>query len=122
MEQFSTYYIIVGILICLDIASGIIKALINGELDSSALRTGLYHKATYVIIIAMATVLQIGSGDVDLGFEIPLVPFVSYYILGTEIVSILENVCEANPDLKMSKLLSIFTSNKIQDKEDKKDE
>lgn len=119
MEQFQTYYIVVGILICLDILSGIIKALVKGELDSSALRTGLYHKATYIIIIAMATVLQIGSSNVDLGFEVPLVPFISYYIIGTEVVSILENVCEANPDLKMAKLLSIFTSNKIDKESDK---
>lgn len=121
MEQFATYYIIVGVLICLDILSGIIKALVNGTLDSSALRTGLYHKATYIIIIAMATVLQVGSANVDLGFEVPLVPFVTYYIMGTEIVSILENVCDANPDLTISKLLGIFTSNKIKE-DDKNDE
>lgn len=118
LDQFNTYYIAVGCLIIIDILSGLIKALVTGTMDSGALRRGLYHKATYVLIIAMATVLEVAGESADLGFSIPLVPFSSYYIIGTEVVSILENVCEANPELKMSKLLGIFNSNKIGGTED----
>lgn len=121
MEQFNVYYIAVGCLIIIDILSGLIKALASGTMNSGALRRGLYHKATYVLIVAMATVLEIAGESADLGFAIPLVPFTSYYIIGTECVSILENVCEANPELKLSKLMSIFASNKLDTGEDTDD-
>lgn len=113
MEQFNVYYVAVGCLIIIDILSGLIKALSSGTMNSGALRRGLYHKATYILIIAMATVLEIAGESADLGFAIPLVPCTAYYIIGTECVSIIENVCEANPELKLSKLMSIFSSNKL---------
>lgn len=109
LETFTSYYEVTGVMILLDILSGIIKAFaVNGKLDSSKLRQGLYHKATYIIIIALATALEAYSEALNLGLGVPLVLCVCLYVIGTEIVSIIENVTEANNDLDGEKLREFF--------------
>lgn len=108
MEQFGIYYLVVGILIVLDIISGLMKASELKEMSSTKLREGLYHKATYLVILALATVLQIASGQVDIGYNIPLVAPISVYIVGTEVVSILENLAAVNPELRDSKVMHLL--------------
>ncbi len=86
-------------LMVLDIASGVMKAIKAGNLSSTVMREGLYHKATYILIMAMAYVVELGSAHVDLGFEIPMfIPF-CLYVIGMEARSIYENAKEVNPDL-----------------------
>ena len=83
----------------LDIASGLMKAVKGGTMSSTIMREGLYHKATYILILAMVYVVEIGSAHVDLGFEVPLFLPVCLYIIGMEGRSIYENAKELNPEL-----------------------
>lgn len=108
MEQFGAYYLIVGVLIILDIISGVVKAMSNSGLDSTKLRQGLYHKVAYIIIMALATALQVASGSVDLGYDVPLVAPCAIYIVITEVVSIVENVLVINPELNAGALRALF--------------
>lgn len=118
LEAFASYYEVTGIMILLDILSGIIKAFaVNGRLDSSKLRQGLYHKATYVVIIALGTALELYSEALDLGLGVPLVLCVCLYIIGTEVVSIIENVTEANSELDGDKLRKIFHLDELRKKQ-----
>ena len=96
------------LLIVLDYASGLLKACKNHDLNSAAMREGLYHKAAYLLVLALAAIIEHAQNHVDLGFDVPLLVPVAAYIAITEIVSILENLAEVNPELANSKLLAFF--------------
>lgn len=92
-------YICVGIFILFDIVTGIIKALYNDGLNSTNLRKGLFHKLSEIIATAGAGLLEYGVSYVKLGIDLPLLSIVSGYICLTELISILENLAEVNPNL-----------------------
>lgn len=92
----------------LDIVSGLMKAAKNGSMSSTIMREGLYHKATYILILAMAYVVEVGSAHVELGFEVPLFLPLCLYVIGMEGRSIYENAKELNPDLDGSPLDQTF--------------
>ena len=102
------------LLIVLDYASGLLKACKNHDLNSTAMREGLYHKGAYVLVLVLAEIIDHAQHYIALGFDIPLLVPVAIYIAMTEIVSILENLAEINPELGDSKLLSFFKT-KTQD-------
>lgn len=103
--------IITLVLIVFDFLSGIAKAAKNNNISSTIMREGLYHKGAYVGIIILAYMAQWGCAHMDLGFTIPLVPAACVYISLTEITSILENLCELNPELKDNPVFKIFSQN-----------
>lgn len=106
---------ITAAMIVMDYASGLLKAGMNHDISSSKMREGLYHKAAYVGIVILAAVLEQATLVVDIGITMPLVTPACAYIILTELSSILENLGEVNPDLKDSRLLSLFRSNKEDD-------
>lgn len=108
------------VFIVLDIVFGLAKAAKSGTLSSSVMREGLWHKAAYVGVVAVAVVIEVGSGHLDLGFTVPLVVPACVYIVLNEVLSIVESIAELNPELKGSKLLQLFESGKV-DKSDKED-
>ena len=85
--------------ILFDIVSGLIKALYFGNVNSTYLRKGLLHKATEVLTICGAALLEYGMQYINLGFDLPLLKTVGIYICAMEIVSVLENIGEVNPKL-----------------------
>lgn len=101
---------VVGVLVILDIITGLVKAWDGGEggFSSQKMREGIAHKSTYAVVIALAEVIEWGSGHIDLGITAPLVTPVCVYIAITEITSILENVVAINPDLKDNGFLGLF--------------
>lgn len=94
--------------VILDVVSGVMKAAKNGELSSSKMREGLWHKSGYVLIVCMAILIEMGSQHVDLGFDMPLIIPACIYIIGSEIMSIFENAKAINPDLDNGKLAQYF--------------
>ncbi len=106
---------ITAALIVMDYMTGLLKACLNHDVSSSKMREGLYHKAAYVVIVILAAILEQATLVVDIGLTMPLVTPACAYIVLTELSSILENLGEINPDLKDSKLLSLFRSNKADD-------
>ena len=106
------------VFIVLDIIFGLAKAAKSRTLSSSVMREGLWHKAAYVGVVAVAVVIEVGSGHLDLGFTVPLVVPACVYIVLNEVLSIVESIAELNPELKGSKLLQLFESGKADKKED----
>lgn len=92
--------------IVFDITTGFLKAGYLKEINSKSLREGLYHKITEIIILSGGLLLDHAASYAGLDFELNIFPWLSLYILITEIISILENLCEINADLR--KILSPY--------------
>ena len=100
--------IIVGVAIALDVITGISQAAYNNCLSSVKMRNGVYHKLSYVFAIALAGLIEYASAYIELGFDLPLVIPVVIYIVLTEVISIFENICLINPELKNSPLFKLL--------------
>lgn len=98
--------------IVLDVVSGIAKGAKLGQLSSSKMREGIWHKAGYVLIIALAVLIEIGSKHIDLGFTVPLVIPACVYIILSEVMSIFENATVLNPQIGGSGLTKLFNVGK----------
>ena len=107
-------YIIVAGFILADILTGIMQAVYKGDLNSTKLRQGLFHKLSEILAVGVSTGLEYVCNYVQLGIELPLLNTVSIYICIMELISILENICEVNPAL--AKLFKPYLE-KLQDKE-----
>lgn len=92
----------------LDIVSGVFKAAKKGDLSSSKMREGLYHKGGYIIALVAAWLVEVFVLHIpDIGFTVPLLIPACVYIVSTEIVSVLENVSAVNPYIS-DKLTNLF--------------
>lgn len=101
---------VAALLMLLDIGSGFVGAFRVGEVDSAKMRDGLWHKAGFCGLILLAAVYEVAAAWIDfevasLGFgvavpELPAVGAVCVYIVVTELVSIIENLCVLNPDIE----------------------
>ena len=101
--------IITAVMIVLDIVFGFAGAVRCKDVQSSKLRDGLWHKAGFVGLIVLAYVIQYAAAYADLGFEVPSVMAVCVYVIVTEMVSVIENLCVLNPNLVNSPLGVIFS-------------
>ncbi|MCI9129988.1 MAG: phage holin family protein [Eggerthellaceae bacterium] len=100
--------LITGVMIVLDVVFGFAGAIKQKDVQSSKLRDGLWHKAGFVGLIALAYVIQYTAQHAELGFDVPSVMAVCVYVIVTEIVSVFENLCVLNPNLVDSPLGAIF--------------
>ena len=101
-------YAIVAAFIVLDFVTGLAKAMATGTFNSAKMRTGLWHKASLVLVIALGVLVDYAQVYMDLGVSLPVAGAVCAYISLMEISSVLENVCEINPDLMPAKLVELF--------------
>ena len=92
-------YIVTLCFILFDVVTGIIKAIYNKKLNSTALRKGLFHKLAEVIAVFGTGLLEYGIQYVNIGIDIPLLGVVSAYICVMELISCMENLAEVNPAL-----------------------
>lgn len=104
--------VITCVLIVMDYLTGLAKSVVNKDIDSTKMRDGLWHKATYVAVIALAEIIEHGQEAVDLGFTMPLIVPTCVYIVLTETASILENLSQINPELADSPVMQLFRSTK----------
>lgn len=72
------------------------------------MREGLFHKVSLILCIALGYLLDLSQGFLDLGVTVPVAGAICTYIVLMEISSILENLCEMNPNLMPDKLTEIF--------------
>lgn len=96
-------------MMALDMLTGFAGAAKAGEIMSGKMREGLWHKAGFFGLVALAFVyevaaslinLEAGSSGIGIAMpEMPAVGAVCAFIIATEAVSILENLCELNPDI-----------------------
>lgn len=114
-------YIVVGVFILFDIATGVLKAVYHGNVDSTALRKGMYHKLSEVITVIGSGLIEYGASYINLGVSLPVLNVVAVYICITELISILENIAEVNPTL--SKLFKPYLEKlKEQESQQEKEE
>lgn len=115
--------LVVVIMIVLDIIFGLLKAWKNNDIQSEKMREGLWHKAGYCGLIALAIIyeiatqyLNIESASQSLGITIPEFPAVTaicVYVVVSEAISIVENLCELNPDIAKLPGLNSLALNQI---------
>lgn len=99
---------IVFLLVLIDYVTGVVNAVMRGELSSEKMRRGLGHKFAYLAIICVALIVEYGSDYIDLGIELPVFIPVCVGICLIEITSIMENCVKINPELSGSNILNIF--------------
>lgn len=100
--------VITGVMIVLDVMCGFAGAVKRHDVKSCKLRDGLWHKAGFVGLIALAYVIEYTAQFADLGFDVPTVFAVCVYVIVTEVVSVFENLCVLNPELVSSPLGRVF--------------
>lgn len=113
-----------GALIVLDYVSGIAAAASRGELQSSKMREGLWHKLGEVGAILLAYIVAQEGHYIGLPYQVDLlIPAVIIWISVMEVTSILENLALLNPDIGEKSFTSIFERKDQTDKDkDKTDE
>ena len=109
---------IVFLLALIDYITGVVNAIMHGELSSERMRQGLGHKFAYLAVIGVALIVEYGSGYIDLGIELPVFIPVCVSICLIEITSIMENCVKINPELSDSNILNIFNINRKADNEE----
>ena len=92
----------------LDIVTGLCAALRKKDLKSYRLRDGLFKKMGFVFCYLLAWVLD-NYGDI-IGFQIGInvLPIIVLYAITTEIISIVENIHEINPDIMPEKIIEML--------------
>lgn len=127
-----------GIIICvfvvivLDVVTGIVSALANGEKISSEVGTrGFWKKMALILALAFGIFLDafipimLGVITLEIPFSMPIGTIVGCYIVINEAISIIENINKASPSAlpKWIKKLLTGAANTIDDpsKEDQKD-
>lgn len=99
---------IVFLLVLIDYITGVVNAVMHGELSSEKMRQGLGHKFAYLAIICVALIVEYGSDYINLGIGLPVFIPVCVGICLIEITSIVENCVKINPELSGSNILNIF--------------
>ena len=117
------YVAIVAGAIVFDLISGLLKAFANKTVSTTVMRQGLYHKSAILLVVLLAIGCEYVTAFIDLGFTFDgkLVVGVTTVICLMEIMSILENLAEINPDIKALKIMSFFSSSKIEQKSEQKE-
>ena len=130
--QYVIMMIIVAWLAIADFITGLIKAYVTGSLNSTKMRRGGVNKVGELIVMATGCGLEAGIKALGKYYEISqelasitgtvTAILVFSYIVIMEVVSILENFAEINPDSAgwINKLLKKLKNNGIDTKEDKK--
>lgn len=109
---------IVFLLALIDYVTGVVNAVMHGELSSERMRQGLGHKFAYLAMICVALIVEYGSDYIDLGIELPVFIPVCVGICLIEITSIMENCVKINPELSGSNILDIFNVERREDDEE----
>lgn len=88
----------------LDFLSGVIQAKKNKTLKSSILRTGLYHKIAFSLMMCLGYIMEIFIEYYTTNINIPTYNMICIYIITTEIVSINENLKKINEKANLEKV------------------
>lgn len=107
---------IVFLLVLIDYITGVVNAIMHGELSSERMRQGLGHKFTYFVTVCVALIVEYGSDYINLGIKLPVFIPVCVSICLIEIASIMENCVKINPELSNSNILNIFDIDRKADK------
>lgn len=96
------------IFITFDVVTGVLQAFINGTFDSKKMRQGGLHKICLLVTLAFGVALDYTQTLVELGFEFPCLKSIAGYITFMEILSCIENLNLAFPNLLPKSLVKIL--------------
>lgn len=106
VEERYAFFIGALIFVAFDVTSGLIKAFATNTFTSTKVKEGIFHKAALILIIIMSAAIDILSGFIpSMPFTVPLTQGCCLLIIGMECMSVLENICAINPELKDSALI-----------------
>lgn len=105
------YAIAILFFISTDYLTGVIKAIIQGELNSKRMREGLGHKLTYLLLTLVAWFIDTLNAHLTLGFPINVFNCTVSGICLIELTSIIENITAINPELENAPFMSVFAQN-----------
>ena len=93
--------LIIALLVCIvfDIISGFGAAAANNNIDSSKMRKGIWHKLAEIMFVFVADIID---GLLLGGLQIQIQPVLVgtlLFLVFMELLSIVENLIKANPDL-----------------------
>ena len=109
------YFIAVVVFVFIDYITGVVNAAMHSRLNSSKMREGLGHKFAYCVLIFVAYIIDAIQLNSSLNLPFEMFPIISIGIIAIELTSIIENVCEINPELKKAKFMDIFEKNNTND-------
>lgn len=101
-------YLLTAFFILFDMVSGVIKAMKKRKFTSSVMREGLFHKCGSILCVVFGFAVDKAQAYFDLGVTIPVAIAICTYIVIMEIGSIIENICEINPQILPEKLKKYF--------------
>lgn len=105
----AAFFVVACAMMALDVISGFLAACANKEVDSSAMRRGIYHKVLEVVLLFACLVIEVASATyIELPVDVPAYEVVAGYIIVMELTSILENVGKGNPAFADSPVFKLF--------------
>ena len=118
------YFIAIVVFVFIDYITGVVNAAMHSRLNSSKMREGLGHKFAYCVLIFVAYIIDAVQLNSSLNLPFEMFPIISIGIIAIELTSIIENVCEINPELRKAKFMDIFEKNNTNNdkKEDENNE
>lgn len=96
-----------------DYITGVIKAIIQGNLSSKRMREGLGHKLAYLTLALTAWFIDTLDMHLSLGFPVNIFTCTATGICLIELTSIIENITAINPELENAPFMGIFAQNNI---------
>lgn len=93
-----------------DYTTGIVKAIMAGNLSSKRMREGLGHKFAYLVLVLTSYMIDTFSAHVDLSLPVHVYLITVGGICLIELTSIIENITEINPELKDVPFMQIFST------------
>ena len=129
MQYIIMLAIVLGLALA-DFATGIINGYVTGQLSSSKMRRGGLNKLAELIVMATMCGLEIGINKLGAYYDSPVLASVTGtvaaivvfgYIVIMELISILENYAEIEPDaIWISRILKRLKN--VNDKNNEKEE
>lgn len=102
------------LMMCADVLTGFIVAVINNEVSSTVMHKGLLHKVLTLVLIAACLAIEIAlTHMVVLPYDIPTCEVVCGYVVVMELASVLENIGKGYPDFADSAVFKLFYHEKM---------
>lgn len=102
--------IVIFVLVVMDYLTGLWGGCVTEGFDSTKMRIGLHHKATYLVVILLCILVEVICKILEINTL--LADGITILTLGwiavVEVGSILENLCKINPELADGPFMKIF--------------
>lgn len=97
-----------------DLATGLLSAIKQKDIQSSKLRDGIFKKVGFLICYFLALIVDMYGSEVGFNIPVELLPCVLSFVCLTEVVSIIENISKI-VDIIPDKLLDLFHISKSEE-------